>query len=366
MTWVFQSSRATGSDRLVLLAIADRTNDEGQDAWPSIRAVAEKARMNERTVHRSLVRLEALGELQVERRPGRASVYTIVMQPSLSLPTAPAGRAPKRAVTPDRLSPLTDCHPRQSVTPDNVSPLTDCRGDSGVTPRTPSTGTSTSVLSTSTHTHRARARAGSPAAAPPTKITTSEAEPLAVGRPSRVDRGATVQGGGCVASGPHRSHAACMDPCCVPASLHREFVRKSGLVSEAEADEQVRAWYREVSDAWAGQPVGEDDFAWWRARWKERMAGRPTNRWGRSRQPPTEGPWGDMFEHLVMLLGRHAAHEWFRGVRITRETDEAVVLEVPTDLQRDWIRGHYLEQLQAAVATVRPGRRVELDLAEAA
>jgi hypothetical protein len=77
MSWVFERSASTGSDRLTLLAIADRCNDEGSDAWPSVPRIAAKARLGLRTVHRSILRLEQIGELRVERTAGRPNVYTV-------------------------------------------------------------------------------------------------------------------------------------------------------------------------------------------------------------------------------------------------------------------------------------------------
>lgn len=55
--------------------------------------------------------------------------------------------------------------------------------------------------------------------------------------------------------------------CAVPAGLHQEFVAKLG---GDDADERVRQWYRDVADYWPEhQPIAEDDWAWWRARWAE-------------------------------------------------------------------------------------------------
>lgn len=71
MSWVMESSRAAGSDRLVLLAIADCADDEGRNAWPSIPTIAAKARVSTRTVHRSIESLLELGELRRIRGGGR-------------------------------------------------------------------------------------------------------------------------------------------------------------------------------------------------------------------------------------------------------------------------------------------------------
>lgn len=70
---VFYGSKAKANDRLVLLAIADEANDNGENAFPSIRTIAEKVNCHTDTVIECIKSLEALGELQVIRpeRQGR-------------------------------------------------------------------------------------------------------------------------------------------------------------------------------------------------------------------------------------------------------------------------------------------------------
>lgn len=46
MVYVFWNSQSSGNDRLVLLAIADEADDEGRDAFPSIRRIATKTRLS--------------------------------------------------------------------------------------------------------------------------------------------------------------------------------------------------------------------------------------------------------------------------------------------------------------------------------
>lgn len=66
---VWHHSKATGSDLLVALAIADYTGDEG--AWPRIENIASRARISERQAQRSVQMLQAIGELQVVNGGGR-------------------------------------------------------------------------------------------------------------------------------------------------------------------------------------------------------------------------------------------------------------------------------------------------------
>jgi hypothetical protein len=131
MTWVFQHSQSTGNDRLVLLAIADRANDDGDDCWPSIPTLARKARCSERTVQRSIKSLAALGELAVEEGAGPHGVnrYRVLMPP----PTGDNLTPPPG----DNLSPRQvdagDSGDTRGVTP--VSPDTSLRPKNPPTPR---------------------------------------------------------------------------------------------------------------------------------------------------------------------------------------------------------------------------------------
>lgn len=70
MNWVWENSLAVGNDLLVLLAIADRCNDEGDDAWPALSTLMAKTRLSESTVRRSIVALTKLQELEVKLQAG--------------------------------------------------------------------------------------------------------------------------------------------------------------------------------------------------------------------------------------------------------------------------------------------------------
>lgn len=54
----------------------------------------------------------------------------------------------------------------------------------------------------------------------------------------------------------------------VPGSLHAEFRDKLGGDPD-EADAALRAWYPEAAAPYENQPIGDDDFAFWRARFRE-------------------------------------------------------------------------------------------------
>src|SRR3984893_3048594 len=81
MTSVWDDARTQAhSELLVLLALADWSNDEGH-CWPTISAVATKARLSERAVQQILGRLTASGRIRRIQGGGRgrANRYQVVI-----------------------------------------------------------------------------------------------------------------------------------------------------------------------------------------------------------------------------------------------------------------------------------------------
>lgn len=102
MTWVWDHSRSTGMERLVLLAIADSADHDGTNSWPSVSTLAAKTMVSDRTVRRSIRALEALGELLVEVQAGGLASTPEYLRPNLYTVLVNGG---------------SDCHPLSSVTP---------------------------------------------------------------------------------------------------------------------------------------------------------------------------------------------------------------------------------------------------------
>lgn len=101
MTWIWDNSPASGTELLMLLAIADQANDAGREAWPSIRTLAQRTRLDERTVRRVLRRLSEQGLLIVRKGGGRQSnYYEIPMESTGTLEVSP---------------PLAERHPGQNA-----------------------------------------------------------------------------------------------------------------------------------------------------------------------------------------------------------------------------------------------------------
>jgi hypothetical protein len=75
MDRVWRNSRQAGGKLLLLLAIADFSNDNGM-AYPGIDTLAEKTRQSRRTIQRQLSELEADRELAIEPGTGRSNTNT--------------------------------------------------------------------------------------------------------------------------------------------------------------------------------------------------------------------------------------------------------------------------------------------------
>lgn len=70
MTEIWDNSPQTGTNLLMLLAIADHANDDGM-CWPAVERLAQKCRVKERQAQYIIRALEASGELSVEIGTGR-------------------------------------------------------------------------------------------------------------------------------------------------------------------------------------------------------------------------------------------------------------------------------------------------------
>ena len=78
-TEVWRYSKSKGSQRLLLIAIADNCNTESRTAWPTTAYLAGKTLLTQRSIHRLVAELEELGELEIARNRGRnrSNLYRI-------------------------------------------------------------------------------------------------------------------------------------------------------------------------------------------------------------------------------------------------------------------------------------------------
>lgn len=112
MAQVWSDGPDDRGELLVLLALSDFANDKGE-CWPSIATVANKARMEPRSVQRICRKLVADGWLKIDACKARYGCNMYVVTPDAR-------------VTPDTVSPLTP-----------VSPPPDARVTPPLTPVSP-------------------------------------------------------------------------------------------------------------------------------------------------------------------------------------------------------------------------------------
>jgi hypothetical protein len=128
MEYVWENSKQRASLRLVLLAIADNANQDG-DAYPGIPHLAKKCNMSERNIQLSIRALERARELQVFVGLGRKTIsgatnlYRVVMpEANQQLPTNSKGKP----IHPRGVKPVSPRRKREvkHVSPDEVKPVT--------------------------------------------------------------------------------------------------------------------------------------------------------------------------------------------------------------------------------------------------
>ncbi len=68
LTVVLNHSQARGTEKLVLIGIANHYGEQG--AWPSVKTLASYANMSERRVQQAIKALQSSGELKVDRGQG--------------------------------------------------------------------------------------------------------------------------------------------------------------------------------------------------------------------------------------------------------------------------------------------------------
>lgn len=117
LVWKFSDAPAT--DRLVLLAIADCANDDGDNAFPANSTLAAKTKLDVRTVQRCVGRLVEMGELEVRLNAGPKGTnrYRVLLddhgKTGSSSAQPPGNLSPRHSATPG----AEYADPRQNATP---------------------------------------------------------------------------------------------------------------------------------------------------------------------------------------------------------------------------------------------------------
>jgi len=77
-----------------------------------------------------------------------------------------------------------------------------------------------------------------------------------------------------------------------------------------------------------------------------------------------EGVWNEISGRLREALNENTFSTWFAEVDAVEITDGEFVLRVPNDFTREWIEGHFLGLIEAALAEVAGERSIRLQIAE--
>jgi|GEM_PF-5671190 len=121
---VWEDTRTTDhTELLVMLALADFSNDEGR-CYPSMRTIARKARIEDRSVRRIIGRLIQTGRLKKVEQGGTFNGKTISNEHQIRLPVFPDYSSPgdcKSVCNPPDSKPLGDHRP-PALPPDHKSP----------------------------------------------------------------------------------------------------------------------------------------------------------------------------------------------------------------------------------------------------
>ena len=73
-------AQLTSTQKLVLIAMADWSNDEGI-CWPSIAKLASKTSLSERGLRKVIRNLEQLGLINTQEKPGKGNLYQLTLDP---------------------------------------------------------------------------------------------------------------------------------------------------------------------------------------------------------------------------------------------------------------------------------------------
>ena len=120
MAWVWDQELPT-SMKMLLLAIADHTDDDGDNAWPSKSRLAKKVGLSENRIRQMLRQLEAAGWIETGRQQGgthrtqpdrRPNLYRVVMIERGLTHEAPLSPPPERGLIHEPPRGLTHEAPR--------------------------------------------------------------------------------------------------------------------------------------------------------------------------------------------------------------------------------------------------------------
>lgn len=100
-TIVFDDTRLKASDKLVYLTLARFANNETQECFPSIEKICEVSGLTNRTVTKSLRKLEKYNYIEIRRSTGNVNTY-VLLEPEgnkYNIPVNQEDEAPQNAET---------------------------------------------------------------------------------------------------------------------------------------------------------------------------------------------------------------------------------------------------------------------------
>ena len=101
MAQVWETGPSDKGEMLVLLALADFSNDDGE-CWPAVGTLARKARLSERGVQKILARLAEADWLEIEPGNGRKNTHLYRLKtPNTVHPPNPEPGSPPNPVHPE-------------------------------------------------------------------------------------------------------------------------------------------------------------------------------------------------------------------------------------------------------------------------
>lgn len=119
MSRIWDSAPVEGTALLMLLAIADHANDDGQ-CWPRMERLAQKCRVSLRQARRLINQLQEQGHIETRRGGGRGNYNMIQLKEDIGVPVStakPDTDVPVSAGKPDTHVPLLHPQTRTSMSP---------------------------------------------------------------------------------------------------------------------------------------------------------------------------------------------------------------------------------------------------------
>jgi len=123
MTYVWARSKQKGSALVMMLAIADMANDDG-DCWPGVGTLAKKTRMSERNAQKLIRKLEAAGEVIVHQGDGVETAHGNTNRYTLIMPTEVNAVTPQRRQRRHPRGERGDTPEASEATPQGVNAVT--------------------------------------------------------------------------------------------------------------------------------------------------------------------------------------------------------------------------------------------------